>query len=617
MKAIGRVYLIFFLKLGLVFWLFSFCRLLFYLFNTSSFPNPQAINFLGGIRFDWMTITILFLPYIFLYGVLKNKSSKVLSVLFQVFSALAIIFNFIDFEYFKFTSKRTTADLFSTSGLEKDMGNLLPTFLKGYWYIVLLAILTFLVVRWIYKKINQLDNPSLNWKQHLFFFTTLFIVTFIGFRGGVQYKPLNVLQASQYAKAENIPLVLNTPFTIIKSSYKDGIEIKNYYTKKELEKIYTPVQFIDGDSVHQKLNVVLIIGESFSKEYIGALNDFNGYTPFLDELIKGGLVFPNAFANGKKSIEGLPAILSGIPTLMNTSYISSKYASNNIQSLPSELKKNGYSTNFYHGGENGTMGFNAFTQLAGVDNYIGRNEFPYKGSYDGNWGIFDEPFLQFCIEDMSKKKRPFFSGIFTLSSHHPYTIPEEHKGKFKEGPLPILKSISYADYSLMRFFESAKKTDWFQNTLFIITADHTQQSYHSSYNNSVGMYRVPLIFYAPGFISPGVNNSIVQQNDIFSSVIDFIGLESQLLNFGQSVFDDKTPRFAINYLNGIYQFFSDEYVLQFDGEQSLALYHINEDPELKNNLIKQQQEIKIKLEKQLKAVIQQYQQRLVNNQMIP
>lgn len=614
MKALGKVYLIFTLKFILAFWLFSLFRILFYFFNNSYFPNPQVVNFIGGIRYDWITITLLYLPFFVSLLIAPNSKSKVQSFLFLFASAIAIASNFLDFEYFKYTQKRTTADLFRTSGLENDIIALLPSFIKDYWYVFLLAVLCYFAVQWIYTKINRLQTEKLSVKNYLLFVTPIIVLTLIGFRGGTQYRPLNVIQASQYATAQNIPLVLNTAFTLIKSSFKDGIEVQEYFDPVELEKIYSPVQSFEKDSVEKRPNIVLIIAESFSKEYIGGLNEYEGYTPFLDSLIEESLVFPNAFANGKKSIEGLPAILSGIPTLMNTAYISSKYAGNQIESLPLFLGQKGYETAFYHGGENGTMGFNAFTQIAGIERYVGKKEYPSSKDYDGNWGIFDEPFLQFCIQDMNKMKEPFFSGIFTLSSHHPYTIPEKYKGKFKEGSLPIHQSILYADYSLNQFFKTAQKQNWFENTVFVITADHTQQNDVAQYNNSVGMYRIPLIFYSPKYLPPEQNQKVAQQNDIYPSIVDLLGFDTKVLSFGKSVFKND-EKFSISYLNGIYQLISSQYCLHFDGEKVIAFYNINNDPTLSKNLVQENSDQQIHFEKMVKAFIQQYQTRITNNQL--
>ncbi len=440
----------------------------------------------------------------------------------------------------------------------------------------------------------------------------------IGFRGGVQLRPLNVMQSSQYAKARNIPLVINTSFSLIKSINKKSIIIQEYFETNELTSIYDPIQQYEEDSNSKNLNVVLIIAESFSQEYIGFYNEGKGYTPFLDSILSKSIVFEHAFANGKKSIEALPAILSSIPTLTNTSYISGKYGGNAIESLPKTLKDKGYSTSFYHGGANGTMGFQAFTQIAGIEQYYGSSDYPNEADFDGKWGIFDEPYLQYCMQEFSNMKTPFFSGIFTLSSHHPYTIPAQHVGKFPKGNLPIHESIGYADYALQQFFASAKKTAWFENTLFIFTADHTQHNSNHWYNNGVGMYRVPIAYYCPKYLADTLISDVTQQTDIYPTTIDLLGIESSILSFGQSAFNIN-KNFSISSLNGIYQIIVKDYCLKFDGDKTIGFYNWENDNSLKDNLInssdKDLQVAKAALEKYLKAYLQQYQTRIVNNKL--
>lgn len=617
MKKIGSAFVYFLLHMGLVFLLFTVLRLLFYAFNYRYFPDIQMLNFIGGVRFDWMTITLLYLPFLLLFPFAFHRRNSVLKFLFLLSSGVAIALNAIDFEYYKFTLKRTTADLFTTTGLVQDMGNLFTAFLFDYWYIVLVAILLFWLTAKGYNRINRFETQRLSIPQSILFFLLLLAIYIPGSRGGLQYRPLNVIHASAYAQAKNMAIVLNTPFTIIKSAYKKDIEKVYYFPEDELAEIYTPLHIFKGDSTQKKLNVVVIIAESFSKEYVGALNDYPGYTPFLDSLIENGLAFTNAFANGKKSIESLPAILSGIPTLMNSSFITGRFASNRIESLPSFLGQQGYSSAFYHGGENGTMGFDAFSQLAGIQRYVGRNEYPGTDDYDGHWGIFDEPFLQFCAEDMDKMQAPFFSAIFTLSSHHPYTVPDQYVDRFIGGPLPILKSVEYADYSLRRFFETMKTKPWFDETLFIITADHTSQSFTSEYSSSMGIYRIPLLFYCPKYIEPQRDDRVAQQTDIFPSVIDFLDYDSEIIAFGNSVFSPSQDGFSVSYLNNIYQLVEGDYCLQFDGKENIAFHNWKQDPDLRNNLIHSDLINSQILEQNLKAIIQQYNNRLIENNLIP
>ncbi|MBL7884384.1 MAG: LTA synthase family protein, partial [Bacteroidia bacterium] len=366
----------------------------------------------------------------------------------------------------------------------------------------------------------------------------------------------------------------------------------------------------------KKLNVCLLILESFSKEYIGAINGrTDTYTPFLDSLITQSLTFNNAYSNGKKSIEGIPAITSSIPSWMTEAYISSPYGSNTINSLASLLNEQGYNSSFFHGGTNGTMGFNAFASLSGYQKYYGRKEYNNEKDYDGNWGIWDEEFLQYTANTINVMPTPFFTTIFTLTSHHPFAIPDKYKSRFPEGHLPIHKSIRYSDYALKRFFESAKKMPWFNNTLFVLCADHTGISTDFFYSTQMGNHCIPIIYYMPGSNLQGINPQTTQQLDIMPSILDYMNYPKDYFAFGKSVFDS-TDISCLTFNSSFFQLMDSTYVLQFDGTNSINLYNFKKDSLFHHNLINVEPKVLEKMEKQTKAMIQTYQQSLINNTMI-
>lgn len=616
----------FFIKFLLCLLLLTVCRFLFLLFNYSFFSGLGISAFIGGLRFDFSTLGYLLIPLFFLHLLFfipwQNRVYQGLIKLFFYLPALfIIILNCIDLEYFKFTFKRSSSDLFHLFFLSDDIENQSAQILLGYWYLIFVAAALLWGVSFLYKK-TALSAKRSNWKSWIVWSPIFLAFMVISARGGIQLKPLDIIHAGRYTSAQNIPLVLNTPFAFMKSLGKENLHEVNYYADEILDEIYSPIQNFIPDSPSKKLNVAVIILEGFSSEYIGFYNDYKGYTPFLDSLMKKSLVFTNAFSNGKKSIESLPAILSGIPSLSPNPYISSNYSGNKIQSLPMLLEKHGYNTSFYHGGANGTMGFDAFANMAGIDHYYGLSQYPEKQEhYDGNWGIFDEPYLQYLNSELTKKDEPFFTGVFTLSSHHPYTIPEQYENKFPKGTLKIHESIGYADYALKLFFESAKKQDYYDNTLFIIVADHTAQTDQVEYQNLSGMFRIPLIFHLKDELQ-GVSGMVAQQSDIFPSVIDYLNYPAEFICFGNSLFKEDAEHFAINYFNGLYQYIEDGYSLLFDGEESISLTSISpvhgndkKKPNTQGNLLNKKPEIAEQMEIKLKAIIQQYNQRVIKNQL--
>lgn len=608
--------------------------MVFFLFNQLYFSDLSTAEilsiFLYGLRFDLSVILMINSPLIVFYTLpfrfrIKKAYMLIINTFFLIINSIAIAVNLIDVIYFKFTFKRTTADILNYLGAGDDFTALIPVFIKDFWYICLIWIALIILLIYLFKKVRLDYNVKISDKiKYYIFHSLIFLITIfftiIGIRGGFQLRPLSIMVAGKYTNSKNVPLVLNTPYTFLTTINKSNLLLADYYDSKTLEEIYTPYHRGSIDNVSSKKNIVIIIIESLSLEHIGSLNTtiddgkYKGYTPFLDSLIGHSLVY-KGFANGKRSIEGLPAILSGIPSLMNNAFITSPYAGNNINSIASLLKEKSYYSSFFHGGNNGTMGFDNYTKMAGFDSYYGRDEYNNEEDFDGKWGIFDEEFLQFTAKEINTFEKPFVATIFTLSSHHPYTIPEKHKGKFRNGNLEIQKSIQYTDYSLKRFFKTSSELPWFKNTIFVITADHTSEAYNPFYTGNVGMYAIPIIFFDPDSNLNGVSPLIAQQIDILPSLLEYINYDEDYIAFGTSVFDSTALRFSINYLNNYYQLIMDDHLLQFDGKQSIGLYNIINDSLLENNLLNNKMHKVQQMERFTKAVIQQYNNRLIENRL--
>jgi len=602
--------------------IYQISRLLFFIFNYKQFTFDNTFfnllkDFFFGLRFDIAAISIINILYVVLFIVFinNNKAERFLKWFFVITNSVFLLIDFADIEYFKFTSKRSTFDLLKLISTGDDMKNVIFRFILDFWYIILFyATSIFLLVK--FYAVNNF-NHKIRPIPRIILVISFVSLLFVSYRG-VEYRPLSIINASGYTRSENIPLVLNSSFTFIRTSFNKDIVYHKYFTdENKKNKYFTAKRIFKNNKKFKNKNVVIFILESFGKEYTGYFNNYKGYTPFLDSLIKKSVRSKYSFANGKKSIEAMPSILSSLPSLMVNPFITSQYSTDNINSLAKILNKKGYITSFYHGGNNGTMGFDKFSKLAGVKKYYGRKQYPYPNKdYDGHWGIFDEPYLQYFANELNKSKQPFFATIFTLSSHHPYTVPEKYKNKFKGGTLDIYKAVEYSDFSLKRFFNKAKKMPWFKNTLFVFTADHTSISERPFYKTNYGTFCIPVFFYAPDDTNFCYQtNKIIQQIDIMPTVLDYLGYNKPFTAFGKSLLSDK-DNFAVNYINGIYQIIKDGYLLQFDGKKTIALYNIKNDSLLRNNIIKNNDSVSTSLENYLKAEIQTYNYRVANNKLI-
>jgi phosphoglycerol transferase MdoB-like AlkP superfamily enzyme len=545
-----------------------------------------------GLKFDSFSIAstnalyilMCALPYKFYYSKAYQKAT---SIIFIITNAMAISLNFIDFAYYPFTQKRTTFEVsHMIVGGQTEFTKLLPHFIAGYWYIILLYVVFIWAMIKIHYKIRETEKQESiaysrkNISSSILIFLLLVGTTILGIRGGVSERPIVLLDANQYATPKNVPILINTPFSILKSADLTPLNPMHVYTENELDKIYNPLHLADTGQF-KSINVCVIILESFSKEFT-AIGKRKSYTPFLDSLITKSLVFSNAIANGKTSINSIPSIIASMPCFLENQYLNSLYCNNNLQTLPNLLKEKGYNSVFFHGGTNGTLNFNSFAELAGFDKYYGRTEFNDDREYDGQWGIWDEPFLKKCVIEMSNLKQPFFSSIFTLSSHNPYKVPEKYHGKFPKGNYEITESIGYADYALKQFFIEASKQAWFNNTLFIITADHASISDDNFYSTTIGQYSIPILLYKNG-ITPKIEERTVQQIDILPTILDYLNYNKPYYALGKSMLqDNKQP--AIFYASPYFCLVQDSFIYVLNDFKIIEKYNFKKDSLQKNNL---------------------------------
>ena len=582
-------------RLGLVFLLLSVTRLMFLLLNMTYFQDVSPLDFILGLRFDASIVAYGFSVFILLSlfaGILyRYKVYRILLALFYFLPlTTAVLMNLSDAVYFRFIFRRSTFDVVRYfESPASDGWRLLYTFAFDFWYIPLLFLLLLTYAVWAYHRAaRSYENSTEGWTYRAIATVLTIGLIILAGRGGLQLMPINPVDAGLHTKPGSISLVLNTPFSFLTTAFQQKQKPLYYFTPAEAS-TYFSLDYEVKPYPHsfKGRNVVVLILESFGQEYIGFYNHKVGYTPFLDSLFSESYVFPNAFANGKQSIDAVPAILSGIPALLQRPFTESVYASNRMPSLATYFSELGYHTQFFHGGVNGTMGFEAFTQSAGVEHYYGKSQYPKSDKdYDGNWGIFDEPYLKYFANELTKNDRSFFSVVFTLSSHHPYTIPSAYTGRFPKGTYEIHESIGYSDHALKSFFEEAKKQPWYSNTLFVITADHMSHTEQFFHQHGIGMYNVPMVFYDPSTHWKGVDSTVIQHADLFPTLIALTGGHVKGKFFGRNVFDSTAPHDVLNYNNGSeYIYLKDSIQYGFMDNHLTGAYRYPKDSILTSNLL--------------------------------
>lgn len=625
-----------FLRLLLAMFLFMLCRIGFFVYNLSYFPEMTTWNFMrilwGGFWFDltavlYINLIILILSIIPVDLRFRAGYQTTIKVFYYLLNGVALAVNVMDFIYYKFTLRRTTADVFDQFENETNLFSLFFRFLIDYWYAVVFWLLLMWIMVKLYNRI-KVQGPLMQHRIAYYVAGILAIPLIVGLfigavRGGFRHstRPITLSNAGEYVEHPNeVSLVLNTPFAILRTMGKTKIQkIKYFDSEAELDKVYSPVHTPRDTAGFKADNVVVIILESFSKEFFGAFNQqkpgYKGHTPFLDSLIQHSQTFDYSFANGRKSIDGLPSVLASIPSL-GVPYVLTPFANNRINSLGNLLRDKGYHTSFFHGAPNGSMGFSSFTNLAGIDHYYGKTEYGNDADFDGMWGIWDDKFFGFYADKLNEFPQPFMSSVFSVSSHHPFVVPEEFEGKFKGGEQPILKCIEYTDYALRKFFAKASTMPWYKNTLFVITADHVSSNIVFPESHTTwGLFSVPIIFFKPDNSLAARRHAIAQQIDIMPSVLGYLNYDKPYVGFGNNVFDSTSTSFAFNYRDDIYNLYEGEYLLLFDGKRTVSLYNFVNDTMLQQDIKKANRAVAENMERKIKAIIQQYNNRMVADKL--
>ena len=628
---------VFVIRLGVMLLLLAISRWLLFVFNASNFPDlsvgEQFRLFFIGMRFDIWTLIITNLPFLVFYGIpfrfkYNKVYCKVIDILFVITNSLSITLNLIDVIYYRYIDKRMTSELFGfMQHTDDNQGGLVKQFLVDFWFMVLVFIVFLIAIIILTRKTRVkpavVTNLRYWYTTSSLAFLLLIALSIIGLRGGLQNKPISIITAAQYTKPQNMVLVLNTPFTIGRGSSGDVLKPIHFFDDDELEELYSPIhkdlkinQFIDGDA--KGYNIFMIILESHGQEMVSFYNEkrTETITPFLDSLLTNSLSF-NGMANGRQSIEALTSILSGLPSLMSKDYVESRYAANRLDGFGSILKQHGYSTAFFHGGNNGTMNFNSSAFSAGFDNYYGRDEYGNDDDYDGTWGISDMPFLQFTALKLNEMQKPFAAGVFTLSSHHPFKLPKGYELPDGNYATDFEKTVRYTDDALRHFFETISKYDWFDSTIFVIVGDHVNPEHrYDNYLNGYGQYQIVTAIYAPCIIKPLRTNIMAQQTDIGVSLIAALGYNDSIFSFGRNVFDSLQEPCFSSYLNNIYQYSDGKHMLQSDGNNITAVFDLDEDPCLNENLYKVGEEEQWnELNNKFRMLLQQYNNRMINNKL--
>lgn len=602
------------------------CRIVFYCYNYALIGplGWQEVLTLagGGLKFD--TVSVLYANLLFIVLSLlpfhfreRSWYRRILFWYYAVINSLLIVaVNLADCVYFRYTQKRFTADEIFFADNSNSV-QLVLKFAAENWYLLLVgAVLIWLLVWGYGRKITPRSPLREGWVYHSVNTGLLVIAILLGIagmRGGVtrMTRPITLSNATLYAStSEKANLILSNPFCILRTIGSGGsVKYTRYFSPEKLDEYFTPTHRPDSSAVNlEGRNVMVFILESMSAEHSAYLkpelygNGMQpGYTPFLDSLMRQSLCFGQMYANGTRSIQAMPAVLGSIPSFKQP-FVLMPQSLGKSRQLPQILRDKGYRTAFFCGSERGSMGFGAYARSASIERLLSREDYEAvhgTGDFDGYWGIWDEPFLQFTGEELSKMQEPFFATLFTLSSHHPFVVPEQYRNVLPEGTTKIHKPAAYEDLAFRNFYRRFEHEEWFQRTIFVFVADHVSSEKMAEETRSYpGNYHIVGFIHTPdGALAPQFLAQTVQQIDIMPTLLGLLGNREPYFAFGRDILNepDREP-WAVMY-DSEFRVVTDEALFSFDEERMTGAT-------FRSGTSDREQTASV--ENRLKALIQQY-----------
>lgn len=624
-------------RIVLIYVVLALCRVLFYFYNSTTLGTPEHTDwgslFVGALKFD--TVSVIYANGLFILLSLvplhlreRAFYRNMLFGIYMVFNSVLIVgLNLADAIYFSYTQKRVTADeLFFA---END--NTLPLIGKFMFEnlgMVVAALVLIIGLAIAYRRRTPVSpTPRNPWGYYLGGLGLLAIVGGLcvaGARGGFtrMTRPITLSNAALYT-ADNAQanLILSNPFCLLRTIGSSDNRVPHFFDEAEAQRLFDPTHSrIDSAAVDLTgRNVVIFIMESMSADHSYHLmpeayadRPIKGFTPFLDSLMREGYCFRRMYANGTRSIQAMPSILGSIPSF-KTPFVLMPQSLGASRQLPAILREMGYTTAFFCGSDRGSMGFDAYARSAGIDRLYSRQDYEAvhgTDDFDGYWGIWDEPFLQYAGEEFCSLPEPFFATLFTISSHHPFYVPEAYADSLPNGYTRIHKSVAYDDQAFRRFFQRFHTADWFRRTLFVFVADHvSSEKFAPESRLYPGNYHIIGFLYTPDGALQGESDEVVQQLDIMPTVLGLVGgaREQSYFAFGRDLFNEpERPSWSVSYDDRFHALLGDGRTILIDEDQHTPA-PCDGGPDLATD----------SLTDRFKALIQQYYQRIAAQNYLP
>jgi phosphoglycerol transferase MdoB-like AlkP superfamily enzyme len=557
---------------ALLFFFFRAVFLLTYMDFFSDLEFSQVLfAFVDGARFD-LSIALTFAAFPLLFIAFPSRLAGRKWVRFWTFVILllSLIYAAVlagDIIYFDYVKRHISNELLL---VVDDIGFLKDMLLGEYLYLIPL----FLIALYFLNSLSKRVVGTIDYEQRsITKFILLFLLLFIAVRGTFSDKPINVIDAFNSGNAKQGNLTLNGCFTAYHYTRKSGkFSVKQYYSNEELEAILNVADRPNPEYPYEKeakpggkqRNVVFILMESWSAKYIDAVSHGGyGVTPNFDALAKEGRLFTNFFASGQRSIQGIQATLTSIPPFTGLPSIGRGLEVYNISKVADMANRSGYETLFVQSSKRRSFRIDAIADALGFEQFYGMEDIPMKLAYKDQTASkfgWDYETYMFLKSKLDTLKEPFFSYMFTGTTHVPYAdLPDRfHKYPHESnGEKGFLNTLYYSDWSLGEFMKAAKTAPWYNNTVFIFTADHTLSV--SRGDTMLDRFHIPLLIYIPGE-KGHLDTRTASHLDLMPTIVDMIGYEGPYSAFGSTLLNGAETTALVNEANSIGLIKQDGYV---------------------------------------------------------
>jgi phosphoglycerol transferase MdoB-like AlkP superfamily enzyme len=423
----------------------------------------------------------------------------------------------------------------------------------------IIAILLFFGTIWLYFK--WFAKPIIKSIKKFYWQTALlevvgFFLIFVGMRGKLTGIPIS--QSNAYFSKNQVlnDAATNTQWHLLKSTLRFArTNSENPYVSMSDEKAKRVVKELfscERDTcIHvlkeKKPNIVLIFMESWSADLVESLGGRAGITPGFRELEKEGILFTQVYAAGRRSQEGISAMLSGFPPIPVNVVTDNFEKYHGLPSITKVLNDNGYTSSFYFGGDLTYGNLRAYLMSMQYQRIIDEDDFP-SGTPHGKLSIHDEYTLARQLAELHTEKQPFFSTLFTASSHSPYDVPTTAGTLDWDVPqLGYLNSAKYSDYALVQYFAKAKKEGWYDHTLFILVADHSHETYKQWDYHDAGYQHIPMLWIGGALKEEWRGKQIdklCSYIDLPLTLLHQLDLDASDFRWSNDIFNPYTHQFA-------------------------------------------------------------------------